>query len=227
MRSTWSSGTDRSSGSSTTHEVVPTIDSPRCGTTISPSPDLCIRLITMLQNRPRNASSTPGEGAIGTLVPAMAATFPDHGPGSVDDEIGVELARLASHVVADDGASDHAIVDEQPDHFRVERISAPLAARWRRSARDRRIGSIVPSGTRTAAFSSGFRFGCRRSASAGLRRWAGSRAACSPRPSARGTPGLVRTATNRPSLSSISPGRSASGSCLLDALDRRLAVADA
>ena len=50
---------------------------------MSPSPDLCIRLITMLQNRPRNASRTPGEGAIGTLAPAIAATFPDHGPAAL------------------------------------------------------------------------------------------------------------------------------------------------
>ena len=83
MRSTWSSGTERSSGSSTTQEVVPTIERPRCGTTMSPSPDLCIRLITMLQNRPRSASSTPGEGEIGTLAPAIAATFPDHGPAAL------------------------------------------------------------------------------------------------------------------------------------------------
>lgn len=50
---------------------------------MSPSPDLCIRLITMLQNRPRNARRTPGEGVIGTLVPAIAATFPDQGPAAL------------------------------------------------------------------------------------------------------------------------------------------------
>jgi hypothetical protein len=47
--STWSSGTPRSSGSSTTHELVPMTDSSRCGTTMSPSPDAWSRLMTMLQ----------------------------------------------------------------------------------------------------------------------------------------------------------------------------------
>lgn len=36
--------------------------------------------ITMLQRPPRKASSTPGDGRIGTLTPAIAAIFSDHGP---------------------------------------------------------------------------------------------------------------------------------------------------
>ena len=47
---------------------------------MSPSPDRCIRLITMLQRRPCSASITPGDGLIGTSTPAMRAIFSDHGP---------------------------------------------------------------------------------------------------------------------------------------------------
>ena len=42
-----------------------------------------MRLITMLHRRPRRASSTPGEGRMGTSTPAMAATFSDHGPAAL------------------------------------------------------------------------------------------------------------------------------------------------
>ena len=42
-----------------------------------------MRLITMLQRRPRSASSTPGEGRIGTSTPAMAAIFSDQGPAAL------------------------------------------------------------------------------------------------------------------------------------------------
>ncbi len=80
IRWTWSSGTSSSSGSSTVHDDVPTIDNARCGTTMSPSPERCMRLMTMLQRRPRSASITPGEGWIGTLTSAIRATFSDHGP---------------------------------------------------------------------------------------------------------------------------------------------------
>ena len=143
--------------------------SQRCRTTMSPSPDLCIRLITMLQNRPRSARSTPGEGAIGTLAPAIAATFPDHGPAALTTRSAWISPVLAGHVVAD-GSARHARrrgrAGRSPPCTAGSR--APL---WRAVAKNRstsRIGSTVASGTRTAASNSGFRLGSECSASCGV-----------------------------------------------------------
>ena len=69
----WSSGRCSSSGSSTTQELVPITLKPRCGSTMSPSPDLCSRLTTMWHQRPRTATSTPGEHRTGTSTPAISA----------------------------------------------------------------------------------------------------------------------------------------------------------
>jgi len=82
IASTWSAGTSRSSGSSTTHELVPTTERPRCGSTMSPSPARCRRLTTSPQRRPRSASSTPDTSVKGRSTAPLARAVAKKRSGS-------------------------------------------------------------------------------------------------------------------------------------------------
>ena len=123
----------------------------------------------MLHRRPRNASITPGEGRIGTSTPAMIATFSDHGPVAFT----VRSARISASRPRD------VVVAPRRRCTTPSCISRPVTSTWfsrsapfgRAVAKKRsgiRIASIVASGTRTAAFRSGFSIGSSRSACSGV-----------------------------------------------------------
>ena len=113
IRSTWSSGTPRSSGSSTTHELVPTTDRPRWGTMMSPSPEAWSRLMTMLHQRPRTASITPGEGRIGTSSRPSRAICSAHGPVAFTTRSPRISLLGAVREIADADPGHEAVGDQQ------------------------------------------------------------------------------------------------------------------
>ena len=104
---------------------------PRCGTTMSPSPDACRRLITMLHSRPRSASITPGEGRIGTSTPAMARHLLRPRARRVHGEVRMDLGVAAGDVIVDGRAAHHAVVHQEPGHLHVvqQRRAVPLRGR--------------------------------------------------------------------------------------------------
>ena len=111
---------------------------------------------------------------MGTSTPAMAATFSDHGPAALMTTSAWISVVTAGDVVVDDRAAhddDRATSSALTSVY--GRIVAPLCCAVAKKRSGSRIASIEPSGTRTAAFSSGFRFGSSASASPGVSRRAG------------------------------------------------------
>jgi hypothetical protein len=135
------------------------------GRTMSPAG--CRRLTTMLQSRPRSASSTPGDGRTGTSAPAMPASRSHHGPVALTTRsarISASRPRRCSWTATP--------VTRAPWRSRpVTSVNGCKAAPLRRAlAKNRsgsRMASMVASGTHTVAFSAGLRPGSSWSASAG------------------------------------------------------------
>ena len=168
IRSTWSSGTERSSGSSTTHELVPTTDRPRCGTTMSPSPDL-LKAVDDGVAEPAAEGEQDARGRADRHVDTRhRRDLLRPWARRVDHEIRVESSlRPVTWSCTTAPLTRPPWIGSSVTSV-YDRMSAPLwcAVAKKRSAS--RIASIVPSGIRTAALSSGLRFGSSRSAWAGV-----------------------------------------------------------
>ena len=184
------------------------IDRPRCGTMMSPSPDLCMRLRIMWHRRPWSASSTPGDGRIGTSTPAKAAIRPLHGPQALTTTSARNSPSLPVTRSRTTAPLTSPFVRSRPVTCMNGASVAPLCAAVAKKRSGMRIGSTVASGTRTAAFSSGLRLGSRRSACAGVSRCARMPHASQPSTSgSRYSRSSSSTATNSPSFSSKLPGQ--------------------
>ena len=133
MAWTCSSGTSRSSGSSTVQALVPTIDNPRWGTTMSPSPAGCRRLTTRSHSRPTSASSTPVDGWTGTVAPVTARPAVSSPVTSVN---GRSWAPLRRAVAKNRGGSRMASMVASGTH------TAALSAGFRPGSTDRASAAV-------------------------------------------------------------------------------------